>query len=184
MGIDRCMAEKLEQAVCDAGMQKGEEQAAAIRSFLDSIVTTFQRVRSVGERLHGDRRITPAMRLIMRAIDEMGPMTVPQIAREKPVSRQVVQKQVKQLLDRGYVEQLPNPAHNTSQLIDLTEMGHAELKESNRREMTIFRHVEMDVSVDEIVRAVETVRKLEKHLASRDWADYLENLEKSSKKDV
>ncbi|QQE12880.1 MarR family transcriptional regulator [Planctomycetota bacterium] len=161
----------------DSQPQKADQQAAAIRAFIDSVITTFQRLRSVGEQLHGNTGITPAMRLIMRTIDEMGAMTVPQIAREKPVSRQVVQKQVKSLLDKGYVEQKPNPAHNTSQLIDLTELGREELKEMNRREMTIFKHVETAIDVPNMLASVQTIEAIERHLASRDWTEYLNALE-------
>ncbi|QDU34811.1 MarR family protein [Poriferisphaera corsica] len=157
-------------------MSTTNKQPQLIRAFLDSIVTTFQRMRNVGEQLHEDTGISPAMRLIMRVIHEMGPMTVPQIAREKPVSRQVIQKQVKSLIDKGYIEQKANPAHNTSQLLDLTDFGRSELSAMNKRESDIFENIDLVVTEEELMKTIEVIQKVEQHLGSRDWKEFVNQI--------
>lgn len=62
----------------------------------------------------------------MRAILEQltgDPQTVPALARSLYVTRQGVQAFVDQAKALGYVETLPNPAHQRSHLIALTEAG-------------------------------------------------------------
>lgn len=62
---------------------------------------------------------------LMRLIRIKGPMTVPEIASLRGVSRQHIQTIVNDLAAEGYIELLENKAHKRSKLIALTTSGES-----------------------------------------------------------
>ena len=56
---------------------------------------------------------------------ERGPLTVPQIARMRPVARQHIQKLANEMAADGLVVFVDNPAHKRSRLVRLTPEGEA-----------------------------------------------------------
>ncbi len=62
---------------------------------------------------------------VLRHLKEAGPLTVPQIARARPVARQHIQKLANELAAQGLVEFIDNPAHKRSKLLRLTPEGEA-----------------------------------------------------------
>ena len=59
----------------------------------------------------------------------MGPHTVPQIARMRPVARQHIQKLANEMAADGLIELIDNPAHKRSKLLRLTPKGEARYEE-------------------------------------------------------
>jgi DNA-binding MarR family transcriptional regulator len=62
-----------------------------------------------------------------------GTLTVPEIARSMGLTRQGIQKQVNLLIDDGLVSTRSNPAHERSQLVELTVAGRAAYSRADRR---------------------------------------------------
>jgi DNA-binding MarR family transcriptional regulator len=89
---------------------KQEDVAALIRE----IRTAFNRLKSVAEALHSDLEINPSMRAVLQALVLKAPQTVPDIAKDKGVSRQHVQKIANVLLEAGLVRTQVNPDHKRS----------------------------------------------------------------------
>lgn len=86
-----------------------------------------------GDRLVADLDLTSARWQVLGAVAlAAGPVTVPQIAAFMGVTRQGAQKQVDALLDRGLLEDLPNPAHKRSPLLRLTHKGDAAYRAASR----------------------------------------------------
>src|SRR5579871_4207071 len=85
-------------------------------------------LRAFGEALHADLGVTTAMRGVMTSLAGVGPRTVPELARERPVSRQHIQAVVNELMTAGLVQATANPAHRRSQLIGLTDQGQRVLR--------------------------------------------------------
>jgi DNA-binding MarR family transcriptional regulator len=63
---------------------------------------------------------------------EVGPFTVPQIARRLGVSRQHILRMTNDLATEGLVELVPNPDHKTSPLVTLTAAGRDTLAAINK----------------------------------------------------
>lgn len=91
-------------------------------------------VRAVNAELAGSA-LTMAMRAVLEALSESGPLTVPSLAREFNVTRQGVQVLVDELDRLGLTEFQTNPAHKRSHLVVLTPEGRSAFLEIHSREL-------------------------------------------------
>jgi DNA-binding MarR family transcriptional regulator len=78
---------------------------------------------TISEEMIADLGLTAALRSVLEHLHELGPQTVPRMARERSVKRQSVQALVDQLREMGFVDARANPAHRRSVLIALTPLG-------------------------------------------------------------
>lgn len=76
----------------------------------------FQRLFDKGVHSSGKRAL-------MRNLVEHGPLTIPQMAAMRPVSRQFIRALVEEMRVEGLVQDRPNPKHKTAHLIALTAKG-------------------------------------------------------------
>lgn len=60
---------------------------------------------------------------ILRLLDSEGPLTIPEIALHRGVSRQRIQKLSRTMVDNDLIELVDNPAHKSSKLLRLSKMG-------------------------------------------------------------
>jgi len=111
-------------------------------------------------RIHSDANLTAAARGVLRGLDRIGPQTVPQMARARPVSRQYIQAVVNQLGKRGLVELVPNPAHKRSSLVQLTSKGKKLAEAVAQKEKTFLAELQIDLSEKELLLASSVLRKL------------------------
>ena len=70
-------------------------------------------LRAVGDALHADLGVTTAMRGVMISLATLGPKTVPELARARPVSRQHIQTVVNALAAAG-TRGNRSPTHRTA----------------------------------------------------------------------
>ena len=97
-------------------MSKAEKMVALTQA----VRGVFNRLKALSDELHGDLDVTTAMRAVMETLSDAGPMTVPQIAKLKGVTRQHIQLLADALVDGGLASVKENPAHRRSSLITLT----------------------------------------------------------------
>jgi len=109
---------------------KHEDLTALIRE----IRTAFNKLKSVSEALHADLEITPSMRAVLQALVVKAPQTVPEIAKDRGVSRQHVQKIMNVLLEDGLVRAEDNPKHKRSDVYRPTPLGERMFAEMQARE--------------------------------------------------
>jgi DNA-binding MarR family transcriptional regulator len=124
-------------------------------------------LKALGDGLHAELGVTSAMRGVMAALAAGDPRTVPELARERPVSRQHMQLVVNDLLAAGLAETLPNPAHRRSPRIALTEDGQRHLKLLRDREAGFLAQTAPAVSHAELAAVTRLFDLLERELASR-----------------
>jgi DNA-binding MarR family transcriptional regulator len=124
-----------------------------IEAVTSAVRGLFHRLRAFGDRLHADLGITTAMRGVMESLARSGPMTVPQMARQRPVSRQHIQMLVNQLTEAGLCTALPNPEHKRSVLIDLTGKGREVFEEIRRREAAAITELFGDIAPNDLAAA-------------------------------
>ncbi|NUQ96726.1 MAG: MarR family transcriptional regulator [Streptomyces sp.] len=118
-----------------------------------------------GEAVEG---VSVGVRAVLDLLRQHDPMTVPQMGRILALSRQFVQRMVNEAAAQGWVEVTPNPAHQRSSLIRLTEEGRATITTVLGREHHLNRQVGGDLT-DAEVRA--TVRVLREILKTFDHVD-------------
>jgi len=124
--------------------------------------------------LHDESDVSAGMRAVLEKLIERGPMTVPDMARMRPVTRQHIQSLVNPLLDLDYVETLPNPAHRRSPLIRATAAGEKKFLAMRQLENTAFRKLQMDVSAAQFQSANQVLTAIVDALTGDRWQDIVE----------
>jgi DNA-binding MarR family transcriptional regulator len=108
-----------------------------------------------GEAVEG---VSVGVRSVLTLLHRYGPMTVPQMGRVTTLTRQFVQRMVNDALARGWVEATPNPAHQRSSLIRITDDGETVITAILGREHELNRQVGGDLT-DAELRACKRVLK-------------------------
>jgi DNA-binding MarR family transcriptional regulator len=137
------------------------EQAGsdAMSEFLYLVPLLYARLRSFSEALHGEGALSGARRGVLHSL-AAAPATVPQLARTRPVARQVMQKLVDELAEEGAVEFADNPHHQRSKLVKLTARGQRRLSEMQARERATGLTRKAGLSEPAVRAAAEVCRKL------------------------
>lgn len=140
------------------------ERSEAAQELFDEIRRVDNRLRWLGDTLHPELGLTAAKRSILLALHRDGPQTVPDLARERLVSRQVVQTQVNDLLDDGLVASAPNPRHRRSPLLTLTNEGASRIRRMLAKEEALVERSPNTPKTAEMIDLREKLRILRKAL--------------------
>lgn len=103
------------------------------------------------------------------SLGQLGPQTVPQLTRTRPVSRQYIQKVVNQLQEDGLVEFIDNPAHKRSSLVQVTKSGHELLEMIQQREAILFTQIAPFVETEELENTAQVLRTVKQYFESKAW---------------
>src|SRR5262249_2067702 len=101
---------------------------------VNRIPRLFHLLKAPGDPMNADLGVTTASAGGMASLARLGPPTVPELARGRPVSRQFIQSVVNDLAAAGLAETVANPLHKRSALVRLTERGRAAFAEVRARE--------------------------------------------------
>ncbi len=129
----------------------------------------FQRLRSTSDELLEGSGINASQRAVLEFLYQKQPQTVPQMAREKSVSRQHIQIIVNDLLALELIESVDNPAHKRSPLMQLTSKGCGLFESIQKKEAAILKKMEKQFSQKELITASNTLKSFDDYLASGDW---------------
>ncbi len=129
----------------------------------------FQQLRAVSDELHEDIDATASQRAVLEFLDQYNSQTVPQIARERSVSRQHIQAIVNELLARGLVETVDNPTHKRSSFIQLTSSGKRLFKSIKEREIKLLEMIEKQFTSTELQTTTQTLGAIDQFLKSGRW---------------
>jgi DNA-binding MarR family transcriptional regulator len=141
--------------------------ADELASLVEKVRACFRELRRTGDDLHEDLGVTAAMRAVMEHIRRNGPATVPDIARNKSVSRQGIQVLVDSLGRSRLASIEPNPAHKRSSLVALTRKGETAFDEILRREHDLLGELAQDRSARSLRSAAAQLAILTDDLKSR-----------------
>ena len=139
-------------------------RADDLLQLFDEVAGLFHRLKAAAEEVHQEGDGSAARRGVMRSLARLGPRTVPQLAAERPVSRQHIQVIVNALEADGLVELIENPAHRRSSLVRLTRRGEKRLSEMAERERAMLGEVKWAATRTEIRAAAATLRVLKEQL--------------------
>ncbi len=106
-------------------MAKAPAKSDMVVSVLAEVGLTFHRMRTVGRPRGAVTEWGGGLFAMLRTLAVEGAMTVPQIARTRPVARQRIQRLADDAAKQGLVEFVDNPAHKRSKLVRLTPEGQA-----------------------------------------------------------
>jgi DNA-binding MarR family transcriptional regulator len=95
------------------------------------------------------------------------PPTVPQIGRSFGEARQLVQRAVNGLVERGLVETLPNPDHKRAVLLRATDAGFTLKRKIDTEADAIGKALGQGVDLDNVRAAAGLLRIVRKQLEAR-----------------
>jgi DNA-binding MarR family transcriptional regulator len=144
-----------------AGRRQNKGEAFAELVF--EIAAMFFRMRAVGQRLGlvGARGATLGF---LRSLVVDGPMTVPDLARMRPTSRQRMQQLADELAADGLIEFVDNPRHRKSKLMRLTRKGEAQYRAMLKRLHAAGIETSRKVGEADLRAATALIRDLRAHL--------------------
>lgn len=147
-----------------------QKQIAALYPLALDLRALFHQMRAAIGTIHAETGITAGMRAVLESVLVDGPQTVPQLARARPVTRQLIQSLVNDLLAADLVEYRPNPAHRRSKLVSPTKAGRAAFDTLMARELAVFEQVDLALSPEEIEAAHRVLAQLLETFRVTDWA--------------
>lgn len=153
-----------------------ESAESAFNVLISETSRLFHRLKVVAEEVHHQGEMSGGLRSILRELNKQGERTVPQMARDRAVSRQNIQTLVNQLADDGYVEFSENPAHKRSAFVRLTPQGRKAVEAMDRREHKLLSKSGVGVSDKKMHEAAETLRVVRAFFESEQWQRLLKNL--------
>ena len=108
--------------------------------------------------------ITMPIRAVLERLHDVGPQTVPAIARWLFVTRQGVQVVVDEAKRLGYVESQTNPEHRRSHLIALTPNGRTAYEQLHAGELATLDRISAHVDPDDVQACVRVLDHLVREL--------------------
>ncbi|MEV5136732.1 MarR family transcriptional regulator [Streptomyces syringium] len=120
----------------------------------------YRRVQRKVEQDAPNQGISVGVRGVLELLREHGPMTVPQMGRAQALSRQFVQRMVNDAAARHLVDILPNPAHQRSSLISLTDDGRAAIAAVLDHEHALLRQVGGDLTDADVATCVRVLGRM------------------------
>lgn len=147
-------------------MQRTAEGLALVDVMMATVQTYF-RLTAAGKRIGAVSPWGGGTWGFLRTLHEHGPRTVPQIARSRPVSRQLIQRIANELAEAGLVEFVDNPAHRRSKLVRLTAKGEAAFADLNSRVEETAERLAEGMDVGEVRTAARVLATLGDRLAAQ-----------------
>ncbi|UWR12473.1 MarR family winged helix-turn-helix transcriptional regulator [Sulfitobacter mediterraneus] len=110
--------------------------------------------------------LTVRMRAVLEILADGAAATVPDIAQRLEIKRQYVQLMINDTHAAGFTEAVPNPRHQRSKLIALTEVGQSLITQVMQREKELLQTIGSDLPEDELAITLRTMQRLIARLKS------------------
>lgn len=137
-----------------------ESKAATIAELMFEVAQLFFRLRAVGNKAGFFTAWGAGAFGFMRSLALLGPLTVPEIARMRPTSRQRMQRLADELAAERLVEFVDNPRHRRSKLVRLTRKGITRYRQLDTRLLEIVSTMGADLGEADIRKSIDIVRRL------------------------
>ncbi|MGW4243190.1 MarR family winged helix-turn-helix transcriptional regulator [Nocardia sp. NPDC004722] len=130
--------------------------------FATAAVTSFKlngQFLTIAEELAKPSGITVAWWQVLGAVLHE-PLPVAGIAREMGITRQSVQRVADLLVDKGFAEYRPNPAHRRAKLVAITEAGHEAVRRIDPQHKAFSKRLVAQLGREELARIVDALTTL------------------------
>lgn len=154
-----------------------------LEALFTATVSLFHTLTAAAEDLHQQGNFTAGKRGLLLGLYRLGPQTVPQMARARPVSRQYIQMLTDRLAKEGLLEFVDNPVHKRSWLVRLTEKGKSSIVAMLAREAGVLKELPVPVSEQDILTATAVLRSFREVFQSQAWRGAVERLRPFTQED-
>ncbi|MER5295066.1 MULTISPECIES: MarR family winged helix-turn-helix transcriptional regulator [Streptomyces] len=137
-----------------------DELGHRLTEVFDLVGPLYRRVQRAVEQGEAVEGLSVGVRAVLDLLHKHGPMTVPQMGRAQAISRQFVQRMVNDAAARGLVESIPNPAHQRSSLIRLTDEGRSAITAVLAREHTVMREAGGELTEAEVTACLRVLGEM------------------------
>jgi DNA-binding MarR family transcriptional regulator len=137
-----------------------DSKAAAVADLILEAAQFFFRIRALGQKTGLITSWGGGAFGFMRSLALRGPLTVPQIARMRPTSRQRMQRLADELAAQGLVEFVDNPKHRRSKLVRLTRKGETRYQKLSARFLAIASTMGVALTEADVRKTVDIVRRI------------------------
>ncbi len=117
--------------------------------FIFDLTRTYHRLMAVSERLHGEHGLSAGARSILLLLHLRGNLTLSEIAGDRAVSRQFIQRVAAPLIGSSMITKIGNPKNRRSSKLALSKLGQTAVDNILRREAALL---------EKMVRAVPEER--------------------------
>lgn len=125
-----------------------------------SLTRAYHLLTGLSDRLHSGHGLSAGVRSILLLLDWRGPLTLSEIARDRAVSRQLIQRLSGPLIFNELIEPRPNAANRRSPKLVLTTKGQSVVKELLMRERMVADLIAETFNEEELDQAHSTMAKL------------------------
>lgn len=132
----------------------------------NSVRRVYNRLKHSTDLLHKDTRVSAPKRTLLMDLNRYGPQAVPALASARFISRQIIQTQVNDLAEMGYVVAKPNPGHKRSSLMSLTASGQTFVEHMIARENVFLQEIGWLPDAGELATCVKVLDAINTHLAA------------------
>lgn len=146
----------------------------ALQEVIDQTRSLFHQLKAAAREVHGGDSLAGGRRGVLLNLLKEGPLTVPTMARARPVSRQHIQTLVNALQADGLVRLQENPAHRRSKLVALTEGGRTAIQDMLARERRILESLPRVVGTEDLRTAARVMRETRGLFRGPEWQTVLE----------
>ncbi|MFF0744024.1 MarR family winged helix-turn-helix transcriptional regulator [Streptomyces sp. NPDC004111] len=134
--------------------------AHRLTEVFDLVGPLYRRVHRKVEQTAPEEGLSVGVRAVLDLLRAHGPLTVPQLGRAQSLSRQFVQRMVNEAVADGFAETVPNPAHQRSSLVRLTDSGRTAIEAVAAREREVLRGVGGDLTGAEVDACVHVLTRM------------------------
>lgn len=145
----------------------GRQSLFALHELIGATRSLAEALKSAARQLHEQSGLSVPERALLLELRKSGPLTVPDLARRRGVSRQFIQNTINPLLAQGTVVAEPNPAHRRSKLMGLTPAGVELIRQVMRREGALMQELAVDVEAGTLRQAADTLGQVERLLSGQ-----------------
>lgn len=141
-----------------------KDTTAIYQDLFEEIRRLHNRLRWLGDQVHEKDGQTSAKRSLLMSLHREGPSTVPDLARERLVSRQIIQTQINLLAEEGLVTSQVNPRHKRSKQMILTKKGRKLMDKMLSREEELLKNTGDPMSAGDLQETVTNLNLIRTHL--------------------
>lgn len=141
-----------------------QSKGEAFADLVFEVAAYFFRIRAAGQKYGLVNESGAGTLGFLRTVAIAGPITVPDLARIRPTSRQRMQQLADELAADGLIEFIDNPQHKKSKLMRLTRKGQTRYRGMIKQLEAIGDDVTQDVSEAELRRAAALLQALRERM--------------------
>ena len=107
------------------------KKADTLAALISDLTSCFENLVRLGKKHGSVSKTGNSFWGILKILNTHGPMTVPNLAKQRKLTRQRIQVLVDEYVLEGYLELTDNPKHKTSKLVKLTPLGKSAFDQHN-----------------------------------------------------